>query len=99
MALIEPTIVLPSAIGQATITISETCMNASSVGRTASCPFCGWDVEAIVEVGGRCEENSWEAGCDSEEETGTLTRVGGLFASCKTWPFDGENCEVLLTYA
>jgi hypothetical protein len=33
-------------------------MNTSNVGRTTSRPFCGRDVEAIVEVRGGCEEST-----------------------------------------
>ena len=36
----------------------KTWMNTSNVGRTTSRPFCDWDVEAIVEVGGGCEESA-----------------------------------------
>jgi hypothetical protein len=41
-------------------------MKTSSVGRTTSRPFCGWDVEAIVEVRGEYEES--RAGCQEDPE-------------------------------
>jgi hypothetical protein len=47
-------------------------MNTSNVGRTASRPFCGWDVEAI----GRCEESAWDAGCEKEAESLSRTKSG-----------------------
>jgi hypothetical protein len=34
-------------------------MSTSSVGRTTLCSLCRWDVEAMVEVDGRCEESAW----------------------------------------
>jgi hypothetical protein len=45
-------------------------MNTSNVGRMTS----RW-LEAIIEVGGGCEESAWDAGCEIELEPEPLPRA------------------------
>jgi hypothetical protein len=42
--------------------MSRTWMNTSRVGRTRSRAVCRWDVEDIVESGGRCEKSVRDGG-------------------------------------
>jgi hypothetical protein len=45
---------------QASFAILKAWISTSSVGRTRSRLFVDWDVEAMVKVGGGCEESTWD---------------------------------------
>ena len=46
--LAEPSAICAGGIPQVSFAMFKTCMNTSRVGRAKLRPFCGWEVEAIV---------------------------------------------------
>ena len=58
--LAEPRAIWAGGTPQASFAMVKAWMNTSNVGRTKSRPLCWWDVEAIVEVDGGCEESAWD---------------------------------------
>jgi hypothetical protein len=53
--------------------MSKAWMNTFNVVRTASRPFCDWDVEAIIKIRGRWENEAR----DKEEPEPYVMRMGG----------------------
>ena len=67
-------------------------MNTSNVGRMISRVLYRWDVEAIVEVGGGCEESAW----DAEDPELSKTYQSSARQRNKLWICDGGISKITM---